>query len=464
MGSEILERVALGLDVGTSSLKASIYSINKDTIIKNLNLKYEGQETDVGISKLKSYTDTIIKAINKVNEEYKVETIAFSTQMYSFIVELNGEKLVYQWNVYWKNDIEIEKIIEKYTDISGCPVDTLYPAYKILSAKKDIPSLNILPYGLQEAIVDELTGIRAGDYCCLSSYGFINVKDRTWNEELLSLAGWTKEDMPIMKRFNEQVGIITNPLVISDHPIKVACGLGDGPSASYASSDVSRIAANIGTSMAVRGFVKDISHIDFSKVWAYAVDEDTWVAGGISSNGSSVLDHYRNIDMLKDWELNPKIADDDVMYFPWNHGERTPFWSSSLKETMIGAGIQTTKNDYMCALFRGIAYTIARMYFEVNKVVDDIEVICIAGGGANSEILMRYLAGTLPVQLGILEDFDYLGSYGAAFAAAEAIDIKPTKNQTVVKLYNPTLKNKSNYEKWQKIADKMAKFYNELEV
>lgn len=463
-GGATMKKVTVGLDVGTSALKVSVYDIESDHVVKNLNLKYEGDEIAVGISKLKKYTNTVINAINKVNEEFSVQAIALSTQMYSFIVEQDGEKLVYQWNVSWKNDTEIEKIIEKHTLISGCPVDTLFPSYKILSAKKNNPSLNILPYGLQEAIVEELTGVRAGDYCCLSSYGFMNVKTRTWNEELLALAGWTVEDMPIMKRYNEEVGVINNPAVETNQPIIVACGLGDGPSASYASRDVSKIAANIGTSMAVRGFVNDVSNIDFNKVWTYAVDENTWVAGGISSNGSSVLDHFRNIDMLKDWELNPAIANEEVLYMPWNHGERTPFWSSALKETIVGSGINTTKNDYMCALFRGIAYTIARMYFEVNKVVDGTEIICIAGGGANSEILMRYLAGTLPVKLGILEDFDFLGSYGAAFVAAEAIGINPTKNQKLLKVYNPTLKNKNNYEKWQAVAEKMAIFYNEMEA
>ena len=128
-------------------------------------------------------------------------------------------------------------------------------------------------------------------------------------------------EMPKKMIYHEVVGTIVNPAVKKGNTIQVACGLGDGPSASYASKDISNIAANIGTSMAVRGFMKNIDHVDFNSVWTFAVDKDTWVCGGISSNGSSVLDQYRNMKMLFDWELTPSSANLDIFYFPWKNGE-----------------------------------------------------------------------------------------------------------------------------------------------
>lgn len=462
----MMSRVTIGLDVGTSALKVSVYSVTDDQLIENFSMKYQEGEIGIGISKVQKFVNTIFTAINRVAKNDRVEAVALSTQMYSFVVRRNDEEVVYQWNVPWEKDPEVEKILERFTDRSGCPVDTLFPSYKILSAKRD-PQFKgeIMPYGLQEAIVKQLTGHLAGDYCNLSSYGFIDVVNRTWNEELLTIAGFSLEDMPEIKKFNQSVGMISHPEIQVDYPIYLACGLGDGPSASYASSGTSSMAANIGTSMAVRGFVKDISKIDFNKVWTYVVDEETWVVGGISSNGSSVLDHFRRIEILRDWELDPTNADNNVMVYPWKYGERTPYWSSSLRETIVGGGMDTTKNDYCCAIIRGVAFSIASMYNEVYKVVsDNKDMLVVAGGGAKSEVLMEYLAGTLPVPIGILGDFDYLGSCGAAFVAAEAIGIVPSKQQNLYKIYNPTVKYATLYGQWKEKADKLANFYNNIEV
>lgn len=458
-----MERVTLGMDVGTSALKVSIYSIDQRAVIQNRNVKYEEAEVRPGVSRLCKYTDIIIRVINESCEVYDVKSIAFSTQMYSFAVEEEGEILIYQWNAPWQKDPEVEAILEKYIDISGCPTDTLFPAYKIISARRKGIDLNVMQYGLQEAIVNNLTGRLIGDYCNLSSTGFMNVKERKWNEGLLKEAGFDIDKMPERSVFNQPVGVITNTAVKGGENILVACGLGDGPSASYASKDVSNLAANIGTSMAVRGFMNNIDHVDFSSVWTFVVDPETWVCGGISSNGSSVLDHYRNMKLLQDWELNPAKANLDIYYFPWKNGERTPYWSSNMKETMVGADMNVCKNDYMCAIFRGIAYTIVNMYNKVNTLISEDDMMCMAGGGVNSEILMYYLAGTMPIRLAVLKDFDYLGAYGAAYAAAEAAGESPKRNQELVKIYIPTHRFEDNYKQWREYAENFRNLYENRE-
>ncbi|MFC6177652.1 FGGY family carbohydrate kinase [Companilactobacillus huachuanensis] len=458
----MVDAVTVGLDVGTSGLKVSVYSLSKEKVIQNFVSKYKEPAIDVGISTVDRFVDTIISSLNAISEKNVVKSAALSVQMYSFVVIRNKKEVVYQWNVPWHKDAEVEKILERFVDISGCPVDTLFPSYKILAARKD-PNFKgeIQPYGLQEAIINRLTGKIVGDWCNVSSYGFINVRKREWNEELLKLAGFNKAEMPKLVKFNDPVGVTNNPKIIQSDPITIACGLGDGPSASYASAGTSSMAANIGTSMAVRAFVHNIDGIDFHRVWTYVVDNNTWCVGGISSNGSAVLDHFRDVDVIKDWEVKPETADQKVKFFPWKYGERTPYWSSSLKETMLGGDSNSTMNDYRASIFRGVAFTLATMYSEAYKVVKENKAtLVVAGGGAKSDILMEYLSGTLPVPMGILEDFDYLGSYGAAYIAGEAIGSKPSKNQYLVKVYNPTMKYVRAYGEWRETANYLAKFYN----
>lgn len=462
--------VSLGLDVGTSSLKVSVYSFEDQEIIENRNVSYKEESVETGISKVSRYLGAIIEAISEISEKFRVEAIALSTQMYSFIRKIEGVDHVYQWNIPWEKDSEVEKILEKYQPVSGCPIDTLFPSYKILSGKRRrIFGDDVQNYGLQEALIFELTGNLSGDMCNLSSYGFYNVVERKWNEELLQLAGFDSQKMPKVLKYNEVAGEVTHPDLKHLAPIKVMCGLGDGPSASYASRDISSMAANIGTSMAVRGFVNDIEMIDFSKTWVYSVSDSEWVAGGISSNGCAIFDEFRKMGTLVDSELNIKKADESLLFYPWKYGERTPYWSSDLRETLIGGKLSSTKNDYNCAIVRGIAFTIASMYNEIFKLdfeTEDKEMLVIAGGGANFEVLMRYLSMTLPVPLGILENFDFLGSVGAAFIAAEGAGKEVPKKQYLMKVYYPSSDNTMavNYGKWHSFGKKLAELYTKEAV
>lgn len=459
------DHVSLGLDVGTSSLKVSIYSFDEQKIIENRNFRYKEDSVEVGISRVSRYFDTIVDAILAVSKKFTIQSLALSSQMYSFVQITDGVEFVYQWNVPWEKDLETEKLLKKFQSISGCPIDTLFPSYKIISGKRrGLFGSDIQSYGLQEALINRLTDTLAGDLCNISSSGFFDVVQKQWNTELLQLAGFDVANMPQVVQYNTPVGKVIDSRLAHLPEITVMCGLGDGPSASYASRDISSMAANIGTSMAVRGFVQDITTIDFAKTWVYAVSDQEWVAGGISSNGCAILDQFRAMGVLKDHELDMSQADQTLFFYPWEYGERTPYWSSDLRETMVGGKLTSTQNDYNCAVVRGIAYTIAAMYNEIFKIEFDNEnkeMLVIAGGGANFEVLMRYLSQALPVPLGILENFDYLGSVGAAYIAAEGIGIQPRRHQQLMKVYYPSTSNQIaiNYGEWKHLGEQLASLY-----
>lgn len=451
--------VTVGLDVGTSALKASIYGLGERRIVENLTFKYGETELSVGVSRLERYLDAIIRAIVSLDTRYTVTGVALSTQMYSFLADVGGERLVYQWNSSWPTSDVAAAQLDKANAVSGCPVATLFPAYKILAARETDPGLAILPYGLQDALCEALTGERAVDHCYSSSSGFRDVVNGGFNADLLAAAGWSPTDMSPIRLFNEPIGTITHPSIRTKAPITFALGLGDGPSASYASWGTSRITANVGTSMAVRAFVDDVSDIDFRHVWTFGVEPGRWVAGAISANGCAVLDHHRSIGYLDDGELDLRGVDNSLQYFPWMGGERSPFWSDALRQTLIGGKVNSTREDYAAAIVRGVAFTLTRLYHEVAKVNAATDMLCVAGGGARFETLLTYLAGSIPVPIGLLQDFDYLGSCGAAYVAAEAIGVSPVRNHEMYKTYQPTGEFDAEYAAWVDTADSLNSWY-----
>jgi len=467
----MLKKVTIGLDVGTSSLKVSVYNIESGSFEENYNVYYdESGSIRAGVSTLKKYTDAIISTVNDLVKKFHVNSLALSTQMYSFIAVEKQEKIVYQWNVPWERNEEVEEVLSKFSSISGCPIDTLYPSYKVLDlVSQKAYQGNVLCYGLQEAIIEELTGIRAGDYCNISSYGYLNVRNGTWNEELLSMLGFDVEKMPLLLECNQKVGSIVNDQINCGYEITVACGLGDGPSASYATRQISPLLSNVGTAISVRGFLKqdDINQIDFysQRNYCYMINKNTWVIGGLSSNGCGVLDDFRKQGLLDDSEINIKDNEGKVLYFPWKNGERSPYWSSSLKEVMLGGSYSSDKNSYASAVYKGVCFSLSAVYYEVMKAgFSQKDKLIIAGGGAKSKIFMELLSGVLPAELVLLSDFDFLGSYGAAYAAAEAVGVEPNRNIDTLSSIAPTNDFLEEYLGWKKEADSLAEYFNSVNV
>ncbi|MFC7581700.1 FGGY family carbohydrate kinase [Schaalia naturae] len=454
-----MDEVAVGLDVGTSGLKATVYRLSDGEIVANRKFQYTEPEIGPGVSRARRYLEVVVGAIRAVGETYRVASVALSTQMYSFVALRGGEEVIYQWNSVWPDDENAYAALSASTEVSGCPPASLFPSYKILVARQTQPDLVILPYGLQEYLAERLTGRRVVDRCCASASGFRNVVQGVWNESLLEAAGLKADAMPEVVAFNQTVGPITHEGLTDLGTIQFATGLGDGPSASYATYGIANITANIGTSMAVRSFVTDVSNLDFSKVWTFEIASGMWVAGAISSNGCAVLDKFQDIGFLHENEIDPSRVDNSIQFFPWENGERSPYWSASLRETLVGGHLRSTDEDYGAAVERGVAFTVTRMFEEINDVSTDSEMMCVAGGGANSDVLMAYLSGSLPVRIGLLEDFDYLGARGAAYAAAEAIGAEVKRVDEMKRVVEPTHRYREVYESWRAAADKFAAFY-----
>lgn len=454
-----IEPVTVGLDVGTSALKATVYVPELGSIVENISFPYLEDEISLGFARGKRYLDAVVNALTELGKRHRIKGVALSTQMYSFMAEKEGEEIVCQWNSVWSDVKEAFIAVSEAVPVSGCPAALLFPSYKILAARVSMPELTIRPYGLQEYLTQALTGRYVVDHCCASASGFRNILDSTWNEELLKVAGFSVDDVPKIVEFNQAIGTITHESLQDMAPMVFATGMGDGPSASYATYGITKITANLGTSLAVRAFVTDPSNLDFSSVWCYAVREGLWVAGAISSNGCIVLDKFRQLGVLRDSEVDPATVDASIQFYPWENGERSPYWSSKLRETLIGGQVGTTVDDYGASVVRGIAFTVARMFEEIYGVSSESDIFCVAGGGAKSRLLLNYLAGAIKSDIGLLEDFDYLGARGAAYAAAEALGAEVIRSNDMSETVQSTGKYRANYEKWCRDADSLAAWH-----
>lgn len=441
-----------GLDIGTSSLKITLIDADNGNVIENMKIGYPECEIAPGVVLAKTYEEIIKKALYTIEEKVSLIGIGLSCQMYSLCEQTEKGIVVYQWNSIWNKNPKAESVLKMYAKNSGCPIDTLYPSYKIASSDKH----KFLPYGLKEYIIKMLSGELITDYTCATASGLFDIKEKRWNIPLIKQLGFNESDMPIVNRYDTKLKIKSSK---DGRVMALSPGLGDGATASFACLGISPICANFGTSMATRAVTNEISESYTDNPWVWSFDEKRYIVGGISSNGCSVLNWAKEIGLLKDTDMKSKNS--EVMFIPWIHGERTPYWSSNLRGTFTGIDVETDMNSLNKAIIKGVAFTAVKLMNIVYKNIDslDNDIVIAAGGGVHLKELMEIISGCSPLRIGILNDYDYLASYGAALTIAEAIGENIKRNIDVKEIINPNHAYEDEYNRWIKASKALSNLY-----
>ena len=397
-----------------------------------------------------------MEVIKALNQEFHLVTISLSTQMYSVCGMSKGELCAYQWNCLWETNRLKEDNFRDEMKKSGCPVDSIYGAYKLATLDGD-KYKDFLPYGLKEWLIKELSGELVSDYSTASSSGLFDIGKKDWNRSFIENMGFNSSLIPKVLKHNEVSGKLRSS-VIGGTPMSTSIvpGLGDGISASFACSDVSHFCGNLGTSMAVRVITNRIDDDSGVSVWTYAIDDENYATGGISPNSCSVFTWSEKIG----FEISQEAyIDESLLFFPWIHGERVPYWTSEIKGTLLGLKSDTTKEQIAISMLKGVSYTFSRMEHILEKYSNSNDPIVLAGGAANSSAVLKVVAGTINRDIAIVNDSDYLCSTGAAMSAGEALGIKVQKNFAIDSRMKPTGEFMGEYEKWLNLSDKVARLY-----
>jgi gluconokinase len=442
------KEVCLGLDVGTSATKYTALELSTGNVVAQSRVEYARSDAAVGVVPMRMYTEALEHLLGDVAQEFIVRSVALTTAWYSAISPAEGGDVVYQWNSIWERNAAVERELSGHLDVSGCHIDILFPVYKLMTAHL-LGDMTFRPYGMKEYLIEWLTGERATDYSTASASGLLDIRTRDWNEPLLDRLGYRREEMARLSRHNSAVG----ETKIRGESITVVPGLGDGASASYACKSVSEVAANIGSTMAARELSPVIRHSSPDRTWTFVVDESRYVNGGISSNGGSVLE----------WARRAKWAIDDVRvsqggerFYPWLHGERTPFWSADLRGTFAGIDVHSDMTTLSAAIVKGVAFTLSRMINAMAHARSCPSGVVVAGGGVRLSEMLRVVQGSVGVPLTILKSFDYLASDGAALSAAEALGVPLVLHHDIETVLEPNGAFEADYEDWVAEADCVA--------
>ncbi len=439
-----LAHVALGIDLGTSSVKSVLvgYDAPDDPVrvlgeasapleVSRPHPGWSEQDPEAWWQATLATLDALI-ARDPVPFR-RLRSIGLSGQMHGATL-LDADGRVLRPAILW-NDVRstaecaaMEQALPATREISGNAVMPGFTAPKLLWVREHEPDLFarighvLLP---KDYVRFRLTGAFVSDMSDSAGTIWLDTGRRAWSDALLGATGLTRAQMPDLVEGSAPGGMLSAALARrfgTPDGVVVAGGAGDNAAAACGIGAVSAGDAflSLGTSgvlfAATEGFRPNVA--GGVHTFCHAIP-DTWHQMGVIL---SATDSLQWLARLLDSDartltsaLGERVArPSPAMFLPYLSGERTPHNDGRLRGGFAGLGHEADRAVMTQAVLEGVAYA----FRDCQRVLADagtrIERAWAVGGGAASRLWLRIMASVLGIPLLVPDG----AALGAALGAA----------------------------------------------
>ena len=319
-------------------------------------------------------------------------------------------------------------------------------------------------------LVYQLTGSRLMDVTNANLTQLLNVYTLNWDRGIFNRLDLDLDKMPPVVSCGTAAGIIRPELarlwglppqtvVASGCVDGSAAPLGLGLSAEGDVFEMSGTSSGIGVILSNPRFCPNLSLMKH-------VREDKWFLKGSTSCSGGALKWDRDqVDQLADpdcFQTYSLLAQESppgaggVLFLPYLNGERAPLWDSRLRGVCLGFSSATRKKDLLRAILEGTAYALRTILEEFPADQKQSDVILGTGGGYSSALWSQIKADVLGRTICARKTTFDAAVLGSAYIAMEAVGVpvpKPPRDTEEV-LYHPDSALSSvygrNYRQFQK--------------
>lgn len=413
----------VGIDLGTSAVKLLLMN-EKGEIQKIANREYPLYFPYPGWSE-QNPTDWYDKTIDGLKEllsecdKSRVAGISFGGQMHGLVV-LDEKDEVIRPAILW-NDGRTEKQVEYLNQQIGKDKISQYTANiafagftapKILWMREEEPEQFerihkiMLP---KDYLAYRLSGSFVTDVSDASGMLLMDVKNRCWSGEMLSLCGITEEQLPELHESYDVVGTLL-PKVAEElglsTDVKVIAGAGDNAAAAVGTGTVGKGACNISLGTSGTLFISnDMFGVDPNNaLHSFAHADGHYHLMGCMLSAASCNKWWMD-EILRDSDYAgvqkdiDKLGGNHVYFLPYLMGERSPHNDPLARGAFVGMSMDTTRADMVQAIFEGVAFGL-RDSLEVARALDiPLTSTRICGGGAKSPLWCKMIANILNLKV-----------------------------------------------------------------
>ena len=497
------ENYLLGIDQGTTNVKANIMDEDGNVIatasrpntpiIPGLNMVEQDprQWWDNTRSILKEITAAAGRDVVD-----RIRGISISSQIISLVPVARDGSPVRNAITYQdtRSAAELDYLVaqlgrDHFAEIIGAPPSVAFLSNKILWYKNHEPENFEKTAWILQAngyLNFQLTGVAAIDLDCASRSQCLDVRTRTWSDELSKIMGLDLNDiLPAPSSITDIIGSVTAKAA-EETGLKagtpVCAGASDAMASMYATG-ISRIGevgeASGTTSLLFTGTDKPGHYYDPVVTFPCAIDGMPYLFDApITTSGAAVkwfLDTWGTQEKadaeklgINSFEYINRISEpvkpgsDGLMFFPYLLGERAPLWNSYAKGMFIGMTLNSKREHFFRAVFEGTAYAVRHVVETVAKTAGRYpDSLRIAGGGAKSLTWCKIKASMLHVPVSTLDDKSGDVPFGDVLIAGNAVGVFPDLTEAVKRVVS-VKEVIDPVPEWEKAYDALFPYYIEM--
>lgn len=454
----------LVIEISTTSAKALVYNYDTDCESSSSICVIETELlsnvfNDTTLHDPQSATNQALLLAKNICSGYSIDLISIVSTWHSLVIcdKFNTPvSPVYLWsNQIAENDCaQLKKNAEftsAYYEKTGCIISSTYPFFKLLSLRypnsvakqlqselhlytdidKDLatPTDTNNPFDGQlildqgSFLMHQLTGHNVILNSMASGSGLYNLENRDYDDQLLSLIGIQRQQLPRVVTSCE-----TFPLT---HCAADALGLHEGipviapgPDGAFNQLGADALSEgvmtlSVGTSGALRLFTKQPFLSEDKSTWCYVLEEG-WLVGAATSGACNCVDYMKNqlfeVSMTYDHiekELSHiSIDEQSPLFMPFIFGERCPGWNNQRKSGLVYQNMCESKDQdtrdisakedsllSYYATLEGVLFNLYQCYLDVIKLTGKPHVIKLSGGILHSPYWTQLCADIFGVSI-----------------------------------------------------------------
>jgi xylulokinase len=426
----------LGIDVGTSSVKAVLIDDNQ-RIVASESAGLDVSRPQPGWSEQDPEDwwrgcDTVLAAIAAAHgrQMAAVRGIGLSGQMHGATL-LDAADAVLRPCILWndgRSDEEARDLSAASERVTGNIAMPGLTAPKLAWVKRHEPALFetvrtvLLP---KDYVRLRLTGDKASDMSDAAGTLWLETAVRDWSDEMLRLTDLDRSHMPRLCEGSEATGTLRAELATRwgmAGNVTVAGGGGDNAASACGVGAVAPGTGfiSIGTSGVIFVTADNFRANPQSAVHAFChAVPGTWHQMGVSLSAAGSLDWLSRIVGVDAGTLAAELGDapagpSPLRFLPYLSGERTPHNDVAVRGAFVGLDQGHERRDLVQAVIEGVAFAFRDCLDVITMPLAEPRRLIAVGGGSRSRYWLSAIATVLGLPIAVPTD----GDFGAAFGAA----------------------------------------------
>lgn len=484
-----MRELLLGIDIGTSSCKISVFDREGNDLASKTGL-YDVAYPHPGWAEQRpeDWWQAVCSSIRSIFAKThikpeEIKGVGIDGQSWSAIAIDKDGKVLFPTPIWMDTRsedicIELNRRIgeDRIFELAGNPLKPSYTTPKVLWYEREYPEeYRRIDKILQSNgyIAYRLTGAVTQDVCMGYGWHCFDMKSGKWDTGMAKELGIPVSFLPdivncdtivgkVTPQASEESGLAVGTPVVAGG-LDAACGtLGAGV---IDDGDTQEQGGQAGG----MSICTDSYHADPRLILSFHVVPDRWLLQGGTTGGGGVMrwfeSEFAGEERMKEKDGAPssliqlndiaeKVAPgcDGLVFLPYMSGERTPIWDTRAKGVFYGVDFSKTKGHFVRACMEGVAYALRHNLEVAEKAGAKSDVLRAVGGSANSRLWTQIKSDVTGREI-VVPASDTATTLGAAMLAGKAIGMYESYAEAVklavkdTRKHTPASDTKEAYDK-----------------